>query len=55
LDWTTRDVPPGEVDRVLEVLGLYHVRVRCVILEELGSQYEREVRAVDRWDGKGMC
>jgi hypothetical protein len=43
VDWTTRDVPPGEVDRVLAALGLYHVRLRCVIPEELGGQYEREV------------
>ncbi len=51
VDWTTHDVPPGEVDRVLAVLGLYHVRVRCVIPEELGGQYEHEVSAVDPWDG----
>jgi hypothetical protein len=43
VDWTTRDVPPGEVDGVLAALGLYHVRVRCMILEELGGQYERAV------------
>ena len=27
VDWGTRDVPEGEVDRVLAALGLYHVRV----------------------------
>ena len=43
VDWTTRDVPPGEVDRVLAALGLYHVRVRCVIPEELGGFYEPAV------------
>ena len=43
VDWTTCDVPPGEVDRVLAVLGLYHVRVRCLIPEVLGGQYERAV------------
>ena len=43
VDWATRDVPPCEVDRVLAALGLYHVRVRCVIPEELGGQYERAV------------
>jgi hypothetical protein len=48
VDWTTCDVPPGEVDRVLAVLGLYHVRVQCVIPEELGGHYEREVSVVDR-------
>jgi hypothetical protein len=46
VDWTTRDVPPGEVDCVLAVLGLYHVQVRCVIPEELDGQYKREVSAV---------
>jgi hypothetical protein len=51
----TRELPPGKVDRVLAVLGLYHVRVRCMIPEELGGQYEREVSAIDRWDGRGMC
>jgi hypothetical protein len=43
VDWTSRDVPPGEVDRVLAALGLYHVRVRCVIPEELGGYYESAV------------
>jgi hypothetical protein len=43
VDWTSRDVPPGEVDRVLAALGLYHVRVRCVIPEELGGYYESVV------------
>jgi len=43
VDWTTCDVPPGEVDHVLAVLGLYHVRVRCLIPEVLGGQYERAV------------
>ena len=37
VDWTTRDVPPCKVDRMLAALGLYHVRVRCVIPEELGG------------------
>jgi hypothetical protein len=44
VDWGTGDVPPGKVNCVLAALGLYHVRVRCVIPEELGSQYERAVR-----------
>jgi hypothetical protein len=39
----THDVPPGKVDHVLAVLGLYHVWVWCMILEELGGQYERAV------------
>ena len=46
VDWTTRDIPPGDVDRILAALRLYHVKVQCVILEELGGQYEREVSAV---------
>jgi hypothetical protein len=46
VDRTTRDVPPGKVDYVLAVLGLYHLRVRCVILEELGGHYKHEVSAV---------
>jgi hypothetical protein len=41
-------VPPGEVDRVLAALGLYHVRVRCVIPEELGGYYEPAV-SVSCW------
>ena len=45
VDWTAQDVPPGEVDRVLAALGLYHVRVRCVIPEELGGDYEPAVSA----------
>ena len=43
VDWATCDVPPCEVDRVLAALGLYHVRVRCVIPEELGGDYEPAV------------
>jgi hypothetical protein len=43
VDWTTRDVPPGEVDRVLAALGLYHVLVCCMIPEELGGHYEPAV------------
>ncbi len=48
VDWLTRDVPPGEVDRVLAALGLYHVRVCCVIPEELGGYYEPAV-SVSCW------
>jgi hypothetical protein len=48
-------MPPGEVDCVLAVLGLHHMRVRCVIPEELGGHYEHEVSAIYRWDGRGMC
>ena len=55
MDWTTRNVLPGKVDHVLAALGLYHVRVQCVIPEDLGSHYEHEVSAIYRWDGRGMC
>jgi hypothetical protein len=48
VDWTTHDVPPGEIDHVLAALGLYHMQVRCVIPEELDSHYKREVSVVDR-------
>jgi hypothetical protein len=48
VDWMTHDVPPGEVDRMLAVLRLYHVWGRCVIPEELGGHYEHEVSVVDR-------
>ena len=48
VDWTTRDVPPGKVNRVLAALGLYHVRAWCMIPGELGGHYEHEVSAVDR-------
>ncbi len=43
VDWSTRDVPPGEADRVLAALGLLHVRVKCVIPEEYGGWYEPQV------------
>jgi hypothetical protein len=46
VDLTVRDVPPGKVDHMLAVLGLYHVRVRFVIPEESGGQYKREVSAM---------
>jgi hypothetical protein len=43
VDWSTHGVPLGEADRVLASLGLLHVRVKCVIPEELGGFYEPEV------------
>ena len=43
VDWSTRDVPPDEADRVLAALGLLHVRVKCVIPEEYGGWYEPKV------------
>lgn len=46
VNWAREDLPQGEADRVLAALGLYHVRVRCVIPEELGGEYGREVSAL---------
>jgi hypothetical protein len=43
VDWATRNVPQGKVDRVLAALGLYHVRVQRVIPKELRDQYKGEV------------
>ena len=43
VDWSTRGLPPDEADRVLAALGLLHVRVKCVIPEELGGWYETKV------------
>ena len=43
VDWSTRDVPPSETDRVLAALGLLHVRVKCMISEEYGGWYEPQV------------
>jgi hypothetical protein len=40
INLATREVPPGEADCVLVVLGLLHVRVRCVIPEELGGLFQ---------------
>ena len=45
VDWRTRNVLLGEVNHILAALGLYHVQVHCVIPEQLGGQYEREVSA----------
>jgi hypothetical protein len=38
-------VPAVEVDCVLAALGLLHMRVKCVIPEELGGDYEPAVSA----------
>jgi hypothetical protein len=55
VDWTSRDVTLGKVDRVLAALGLYHVRVWCVIPEELGGQYERAVSVLEERGCWGLC
>jgi hypothetical protein len=41
---TTR-APAVEVDCVLAALGLLHMRVKCMIPEELGGDYEPAVSA----------
>ena len=45
IDWSTRAIPSGEADCVLAALGLLHVRVKCVIPEDLGGFYEPVVSA----------
>ena len=42
-EWGTTRVPAVEVDCVLAAMGLLHMRVKCVILEELGGDYEPAV------------
>ena len=44
-EWGTARVPAVEADCVLAVLGLLHMRVKCVIPEELGGDYEPAVSA----------
>ena len=39
VDWTTCDILPGEVDRMLTELSLYHIQVHCMIPKELGGEY----------------
>ena len=38
--WGCARMPVDEADRVLEALGLLHMRVKCVIPEELGGDYQ---------------
>ena len=44
-EWGTARVPAVEADCVLAALGLLHLRVKCVIPEELGGDYEPAVSA----------
>jgi hypothetical protein len=44
-EWGSARVPAVEADCVLAALGLLHMRVRCVIPEELGGYYEPAVSA----------
>ena len=43
VDWANCHVSTGEVDCMLMALGLLHMRVKCVIAEELGGDYEPAV------------
>ena len=43
--WGTTRATAVEVDCVLAALGLLHMKVKCVIPEELGGDYEPEVSA----------
>jgi hypothetical protein len=43
--WGTVRVPGVEADCVLAALGLLHLRVKCVIPEELGGDYYPAVSA----------
>ena len=44
-EWGTAWVPAAEVNCVLVALGLLHLRVKCVIPEELGGSVRRPVGA----------
>ena len=46
VNWTGVTVEPGEADAVLAALGLLHNRVKCVIPEEYGGDYQPEVSTV---------
>jgi len=39
-EWEFMRMPAEEADCVLVVLGLLHMRVKCVIPEELGGDYQ---------------
>jgi hypothetical protein len=44
-DWVDAQLSVSEADCVLASLGLLHMRVKCVIPEELGGNYEPAVSA----------
>ena len=46
VDWTGATVEREEADAVLAALGLLHNRVKCVIPEEYGGDYQPEVSSV---------
>jgi hypothetical protein len=46
VDWTGATVEREEADTVLAALGLLHNRVKCVIPEEYGGDYQPEVSSV---------
>ena len=43
INWEECKVPPDQADCVLAALGLLHMRVKCVIDEKCGGDYESEV------------
>ena len=50
-EWGSVRMPEDEADCLLAALGLLHMRVKCVIPEELGGDYQP---AVSAW-GPGVC
>ena len=44
-EWGSARLPAGDVDCLLAVLGLLHMRVKCVIPEEFGGDYQPAVSA----------
>jgi hypothetical protein len=50
-EWEFTHMSAEEAGCVLVVLGLMHMRVKCVIPEELGGDYEPEVSTC----GAGVC
>jgi len=44
-EWGTVWVPAVEADCVLSALGLLHIRVKCMIPEEFGGNYEPAMSA----------
>ena len=50
-EWEFSRMPAEEADCVLAALGLLHMRLKCMILEELGGDYQPAVSAC----GAGVC
>ena len=51
VEWSFSCMLAGEADCLLVALGLLHMRVKCVIPEELGGHYKPEVSP----RGIGVC